>query len=145
MVGSINYETRGDELALYVNLEDLVADAGLSDDVIREMKSSVSKKNGSRDYYFCEVYPEADDHYFMKRLVLIRVDSFGNLMGLNVLLNGVSYEAVLGNDIMRNLEVYLEGEFMMRLALDDFASLVKAFGTDTVLCWPKVDETLQEV
>jgi hypothetical protein len=67
------------------------------------------------------------------------VDAFGNLKNLNVMLNGESYEAILGGSVAKDLEVYLDGEFMMRLALSDFSTLVRAFGENAALRWPKVE------
>ena len=145
MVGCIIFETRGDELALYVDLEDLVSDAGLTEDVIANMQQSTSELDSSKDYYMHEAIVEDDGHTFLKRLILIRVDSFGNLKGLNVMLNGESYEATLSSDELRNLEVYLDDQFMMRLALADFNALAKAFSEDVALSWPKVEGSVSGI
>lgn len=139
MVGCISYETRGDSVVLSVDLEDLAADAGLPDDVVTGVKTCVNDEDKSKDYYFCEMYARGDDRYFLKRLVIIRVDAFGNLKNLNVMLNGESYEAILGGSVAKDLEVYLDGEFMMRLALSDFSTLVRAFGENVALPWLKVE------
>ena len=145
MVGCIIFETRGDELALYVDLEDLVADAGLPKDVIDDMQQTTNERDNSKDYYLCEMIAMDDERTFWKRLVLIRVDSFGNLKSLNVMLNGESYEAALSPEELRNLEVYLDGQFMMRLALADFNALAKAFSEEVALNWPKVEGRVSEL
>ena len=139
MIGKINYEVRDNELTLNMDLEDLVADAGLPEDVIRSMNRCTNENSGSKDYYFCEMIPQDNDHKFLKRLVLIRVDSFGNLRSLNVMLNGVSYENSPNPDSYRNFDIYLGGEFMMRLAAGYFPILAEAFNEDIELYWPRVD------
>ena len=100
---------------------------------------------GSKDYYFCEMIPQDNDRKFLKRLVLIRVDSFGNLRSLNVMLNGVSYENSPNPDSYRNFDIYLGGEFMMRLAAGYFPILAEAFNEDIELYWPRVDGVAEDM
>ena len=150
MEGSMNYKIVEGKLALTVYLPDMMADYGLP----RDMTSNVliGVRDDGVDYYFIEGYElgEMDDfgnaRYCIKRLVMVRTDVDSKMRGLNVLLNGVSYEAKLTNDdAPQRIMVWSDvgNDVSFRVSEANFIKLAEAFGEREKLDgWPLVENTL---
>lgn len=133
-MGTMMYRFDGSKVLLSVKLEEMLAGIGIPDDAI-----SFDQIDGLMA--FTECYEQFSGRTLLKRLVLIKLGPGRTVQEINVMLNGVSYQAEIDHESGGSYELYWRDEMAMRLNDSTLAKLYAGFNELDALDWPIVPDS----
>ena len=133
-MGTMMYRFDGSKVLLSVKLEEMLAGIGIPDDAI-----SFDQIDGLMA--FTECYEQFSGKTLLKRLVLIKLGPGRIVKEINVMLNGVSYQAEIDHESGGSYELYWRDEMAMRLNDSALAKLYEGFNELDKLDWPVVPDS----
>ena len=133
-MGTMMYRFDGSKVLLSVKLEEMLAGIGIPDDAI-----SFDQIDGLMA--FTECYEQFSGKTLLKRLVLIKLGPGRIVKEINVMLNGVSYQAEIDHESGGSYELYWRDEMAMRLNDSMLAKLYEGFNELDKLDWPVVPDS----
>ncbi len=133
-MGTMMYRFDGSKVLLSVKLEEMLAGIGIPDDAI-----SFDQIDGLMA--FTECYEQFSGRTLLKRLVLIKLSPGRTVQEINVMLNGVSYQAEIDHESGGSYELYWRDEMAMRLNDSTLTKLYAGFNELDALDWPIVPDS----
>ena len=133
-MGTMMYRFDGSKVLLSVKLEEMLAGIGIPDDAI-----SFDQIEGLMA--FTECYEQDSGRTLLNRLVLIKLGPGRTVKEINVMLNGISYQAEIDHESGGSYELYWRDEMAMRLNDSTLTKLYAGFNELDALDWPVVPDS----